>query len=168
MQDAKDAGKPINLAHFGFKGKKSVSLRAIGKKARAMLVANIPGLADLTFAASQTARDQGWVRGLDGRKLWSRSPHSALNLVLQSAGIILMKRAAVIAEDKLAAIMQEDQDYGLVMQVHDELVYEALPEHAERVRDIVQDAIAEAGEQLGFRLPHLGTGKIGQDWSQVH
>lgn len=168
-QDAHEAEKTVNLEYLGLAGKKRVSLSAIGAAARAKVVAGIVGLGPLTALVQDKSRKQKWVRGIDGRKLWSRSPHSALNTVLQSAGAILMKIALVIAEDDLSASgLETDEDYGLVALIHDEIQYEAKPEHAEQVRDIVIDAIRKAGEELDMRIAHLGTGAIGNDWSATH
>lgn len=37
-----------------------------------------------------------YVKGLDGRKLYARSPHSILNTVFQHSGVLCMKRAMVL------------------------------------------------------------------------
>lgn len=44
-----------------------------------------------------------WIRGLDGRKVHVRSPHAALNTLLQSAGAVLSKKWLVLTEEMLLA-----------------------------------------------------------------
>jgi len=56
-------------------------------------------LADLKEKATKywdTTGNKAFIVGLDGRKLWVRSPHAILNVLFQSAGVICMKRAMVI------------------------------------------------------------------------
>lgn len=56
-------------------------------------------LADLKEKATkywETAGNKAFILGLDGRKLWVRSPHAILNTLFQSAGVICAKRAMVI------------------------------------------------------------------------
>lgn len=169
MQDANEAGKPVDADFHGFKPGKKVSLSVLGKSIRKKLIDGIQGLGELTRLVSNKSRQQKWLKGVDGRKLWSRSPHSALNTVLQSAGAILMKEAIVIAQADLEATdLVEDEDYGLVALIHDEIQYEVKEEHGEQVKLIVMEAIAKAGINLEMRIAHLGTGAIGKTWADTH
>ncbi|MCB0627936.1 MAG: hypothetical protein KDC43_29425 [Saprospiraceae bacterium] len=63
------------------------------------------------------AESRGWVPGLDGRKIYIRSSHSALNALFQSAGAIIMKRSMVILDSLI-------QEAGItarkVLDQHDE------------------------------------------------
>lgn len=49
----------------------------------------------------KTTGEKKFIIGLDGRKLLTRSEHSLVNVLFQSAGVICMKRAMVILEDWL-------------------------------------------------------------------
>lgn len=51
----------------------------------------------------KTAGDRKYVLGLDGRRIPSRSEHSILNFVFQSAGVICAKKAMVIHDKMLKA-----------------------------------------------------------------
>ena len=62
-----------------------------------------------------------YLRGLDGRILHVRSPHSALNLLLQSAGAIICKQWIVLTEQMLYEQGLRhgwDGDYAFMAWVH--------------------------------------------------
>ena len=67
---------------------------------------------------------KGFVPGLDGRKIWVRSEHSALNSLLQGAGAIVMKQGLVILHGKL---QKEKLRARFVANVHDEWQIECHP-----------------------------------------
>jgi DNA polymerase I-like protein with 3'-5' exonuclease and polymerase domains len=60
---------------------------------------------------------KGYVPGLDGRKIWVRSEHAALNSLLQGAGAIVMKKAIVLFDE---TVRKNKWDVKLVAWVHDE------------------------------------------------
>ena len=108
---------------------------------------------------------QGSLPGLDGRRVLIRSEHAALNTLLQSAGAIVMKKALVIATNKLA---RYGYPYKLVAQVHDEFQVEVPEEYADRVGAVFRNAIREAGRQLDLRCPLDGEFKVGNNWAETH
>jgi DNA polymerase I len=107
----------------------------------------------------------GSLPGLDGRRVLIRSEHAALNTLLQSAGAIVMKKALVIATQKLATY---GYPYKLVAQVHDEFQVEVPEEYAARVGAVFRNAIREAGRQLNLRCPLDGEFKVGNNWAETH
>ena len=66
--------------------------RRDGKRLRGSFLNNLPSLANLKDRVER-ASQRGYLKGLDDRKVTIRSPHSALNTLLQSAGAIIMKKA---------------------------------------------------------------------------
>ncbi len=170
LQNAHDVGVEIDYAHLGLvSGKKRPSNTAVGEAARELIETKIIGLGDLVNSVKAKARRDGKLKGLDGRPLWVRSPHSALNLILQNAGIVVMKKALQISEDRLLRRgLRPDQDYWLVHWVHDEFQYEATYEAAELVGETVADCITEAGNLLGFRCPLAGAFQVGDSWQETH
>lgn len=162
-----------------------------GAYARSRVVKNITGYAELTEAIAtlisgpivrywvdeegerRPVRDKtkarGWLRGLDGRRLRIRSPHAALNTLLQSAGALIVKKATVIWYDSLIARgLVWGRDFALLAHVHDEIQSEARPEVAAIVGQTFVDAIRQAGESWGFRCPLTGEYKIGNSWAATH
>jgi DNA polymerase-1 len=170
-QDAYKAGKDIDYAGLGIpvKGHRKPANGIVGKALRARLEEGITGLGPLVNGIRAKAKEAGKLRGLDGRTLWIRSEHSALNFLLQSAGIIIVKKAwTFICPELSTRGLVEDRDYGVVMQVHDEFQIEARPEVAEEVGKTVADSIVRAGRELGFRCPLAGDYKIGPTWADTH
>ena len=108
---------------------------------------------------------KGRVPGLDGRKIWVRSEHAALNSLLQGAGAIVMKKALVLLADKIKA---NKWDAKFVANVHDEWQIEAAEAHADEVGRAARQSIIEAGEHFKLRCPLDGEYKIGQNWAETH
>lgn len=125
---------------------------------------NVPAYAKLKQKVARLAA-KGWLQGLDGRKLWVRSEHSALNTLLQSAGAIIAKQWIVNFTKELKV---RKIDYKLVAWVHDEVQIEAKPEYAEEIKQVVIDAAAKAGTNLNFRCPVAAEGKYGKNWYETH
>jgi DNA polymerase I-like protein with 3'-5' exonuclease and polymerase domains len=108
---------------------------------------------------------KGYVPGLDGRKIWVRSEHSALNSLLQGAGAIVMKKALVLFNKK---IRQNKWDVKLVANVHDEIQMETKPEIAEEVGKACVESIKEAGIFFNLFCPLDGEYKVGKSWRDTH
>lgn len=117
----------------------------------------------LERVAKQAAK--GWVPGLDGRRIWVRSEHAALNSLLQGAGAVVMKKALVIFNDKIKA---NKWDVKLVANVHDEFQFECSKDIAEEAGKAAKMSIVEAGEHFKLRCPLDGEYKIGSNWRQTH
>ena len=140
-----------------------------GKRSRAKFLAGLPALGSITERAKQKARVQGYLRGLDGRKIAARAEHAALNTLLQGAGAILMKQALVILDrDLQSSGLDPGVDYEFVANVHDEWQIEALPQHVELIERLAPAAIREAGVQLNFRCPLAGNAGHGPNWAETH
>jgi len=143
--------------------------RVEGAKLRKKFMKALPALAKLTDAVKAKVKAQGWLRAIDGRKLFSRSEHSALNLLLQSAGALIMKKALVLCD----AEMQRrgyipGVHYEFVVNVHDEWQAEVDTDVSEEFGRVSEDAIRLAGEHFGWRCPLGGEAKIGDNWYETH
>jgi DNA polymerase-1 len=135
-----------------------------GKKLLDNFINNTPGLAALKKKISKFM-SKGHLPGLDGRRVWIRSEHAALNTLLQSAGAIIAKQWLVEANKKYK---EHSLDVCLLAVVHDEVVLECVPEQAELVKDLTIQAALDAGVSLGFRCPVGAEGRIGKNWRDVH
>ena len=125
---------------------------------------NLPAFTTLTNNVERSST-KGFLKGLDGRKLFVRSKHSALNTLLQGAGAIVMKQALVIFNN---ALNKEGIDAHFVANVHDEWQVEVDKEHAERVGEIGVAAIVAAGQDLNLNCPLDGEYNVGNNWSETH
>lgn len=113
-----------------------------------------------------------YLKGLDGRLLHVRSPHSALNLLLQSAGALVCKKWIVETERRLLKRGLKhgwDGDFAYMAWVHDEIqVACRTKEIAEIVCEEAQNAMRDAQEFFKFRMQLDTEGKIGKNWCDCH
>ena len=65
-----------------------------------------------------------YVRGIDGRKIYTRSKHSLVNALFQSAGAILMSLSGIIMYKELKKAGLLDKGVIRLLYVHDEYQYE--------------------------------------------
>ena len=151
-----------------------------GKRLREHFFANLPAFADLRSKVSGAA-GRGFLKGIDGRKIYVRSVHSALNTLLQSAGAIVMKEALdiflkYIRSESLAQLRSErggeviNINAHVVANVHDEWQVEVKEE--KNSLDLVGyygvHSIIKAGKNLKLNCPLDGEYKIGDNWSETH
>jgi DNA polymerase I-like protein with 3'-5' exonuclease and polymerase domains len=125
---------------------------------------NTPALKALREKVERLS-SEGWLPGLDGRRLFVRSTHAALNTLLQGAGAIVMKQALVILDSKLRKLSLNAQ---FVVNVHDEFQLEVSQEEADLVGSLAVGSIKEAGVKLGLRCPLDGEYKKGKTWAMTH
>jgi|TARA_R110002096_G_scaffold274293_4_gene468107 DNA polymerase I-like protein with 3'-5' exonuclease and polymerase domains len=135
-----------------------------GQKLKQKFLENTPALAELREKVS-TASKRGYLRGLDGRRLWIRSEHAALNTLLQSAGAIIMKKSLAIFMEYAP---QWKLDYKLLGSIHDEYQIEASDKDAEQVGILMVESIKAAGISFDMKCPLDGDYKIGNNWADTH
>ena len=113
-----------------------------------------------------------YLKGLDGRLLHVRSPHSALNLLLQSAGALVCKKWIVRTEERLIARGLKhgwDGDFAYMAWVHDEIqVACRTKEIADIVCQEAQQAMRDAQAFFKFRMQLDTEGIIGHNWCDCH
>jgi len=135
-----------------------------GKELAENFLKNTPALKKLKDTIAPIVA-KGYVPGIDGRKIWIRSEHAALNSLLQSAGAIIAKQWLVcITEDMEAAKIP----YKLLAWVHDEVQLEVPTKYAEAAGKVVVAAAKKAGEILEFRCPVDAEFSIGKNWYECH
>lgn len=136
-----------------------------GAKARANFEAKVPAYTRLKEDVAESMASRGYLRGLDGRPLYPRSEHAALNTLLQSAGAVVMKEACVCAN--LSFTFQKIP-VKQVAAVHDEYQFMVSPQYAEQVGKLVVQAIKKAGEACSFRCQLDGEYRVGRNWAETH
>ena len=136
-----------------------------GKKSRANFYAAVPDFQKLKDDVEKTVASKGHLKGIDGRVLPIRSPHAALNTLLQSAGAVIMKKACILAHEEYEA---KNIPVAQVAAVHDEYQLICFPQHADEVGKIMVKAIQNAGAAFGFRCPLDGEYRVGKNWAETH
>ena len=139
--------------------------KAEGKRVKQSFLANFGTLKTFRNRITREAEQNGFIKGLDGRKIFIRSAHAALNSLLQGAGAIVMKRALVIFDE---LIKENNLLANCVANVHDEWQVEVLEEEAEQLGQLGVDAIRAAGVYYNLNCPLDGEYKIGGNWSETH
>jgi DNA polymerase-1 len=167
--DTRDQAKTLIYATLYGAGDAKLGAIVGGKETRGRQIRSnfekaVPAYARLVRKVKRIA-GEGSVPGLDGRRVWVRSEHAALNTLLQSAGAIVMKKALVIA---VAKLRDYNYPYKLVAQVHDELQLEVPTEYATRVGVVVRNSIKQAGVEYNLRCPLDGEFRTGLNWADTH
>lgn len=113
-----------------------------------------------------------WIKGLDGRKVHVRSPHAALNTLLQSAGALICKLWIIKTEEMLIEKGLKhgwDGDFAYMAWVHDEIQVGCRDESiAKIVIDTAQEAMRWVGDHWRFRCLLDTEGKMGPNWAICH
>ncbi len=135
-----------------------------GKKLIDSFINNTPGLAELKKKISKLMA-KGHLPALDGRRVWVRSEHAALNTLLQSAGAIIAKQWLV---ESTKLLQEKGINAKLLAFVHDETQWEVKEDQAEEAARLIEQAATKAGEALGFRCPVDAEGKVGNNWRECH
>jgi len=135
-----------------------------GKRIREYFFADQPAFKRLRDRVTKAAA-KGYVKGLDGRRIFIRNTHASLNSLLQGGGAIAMKRALIILNNKAN---KRNLDFKFVANIHDEWQVEVHKAHAEYFGKLGIEAIKEAGDYYNLRCPLDAEYKIGDDWSETH
>ena len=136
-----------------------------GQQLKDTFFSNLPALGDLMQQCQLKSQKHGFLKGLDGRKLHSRSPHSSLNLLLQSAGALVCKQW-LLEMDKL--FKERDLDVQFHAWVHDEVQLSCPPEQADDVGQACQDAMRAVQDHFNFKCQLDTDFNVGQNWAETH
>ena len=136
--------------------------------------ARYPGVREFMERMRETARRQGYVETLFGRRLHAAeinapnqarrqaAERAAINAPMQGTAADLIKRA-MIATD--AWIAQSGLDVRMIMQVHDELVFEVAEDAVDAAREHVRAAMSEVAQLAVPLVVDIG---IGGNWDEAH
>jgi DNA polymerase I-like protein with 3'-5' exonuclease and polymerase domains len=127
-----------------------------------------PAFKTLVDRVKNFAEKNKYLPGLDDRHLTVRSSHSALNLLIQSAGALIAKRALVIFKQLLKDNGLEDK-VKLVLWIHDEFQIQFREDLDEdTIGKYAIQSFKEAGEHYNFKCPITGEFSIGGNWAETH
>ena len=135
---------------------------ADGRRLKDSFKNKFPAYGRLIADIDKTVDAKGFLKGIDGRKLPCRSKHSALNVLLQSAGAVIMKKALVLF------VEMAQKPFEMHANIHDEVQFSCSPEHADELGQCFVDALAEAGKALNFNCPITGEYSVGANWAETH
>ncbi len=140
----------------------------------ALYFSRYPGVRDFMERMRQQAREQGYVETLFGRRLYlndinarnqglrAGAERAAINAPMQGTAADIIKRAMVSVDQWL-------RDSGaparMILQVHDELVFESEAGFTEELRKHVVEHMSQAAQ---LRVPLVVDTGIGSNWDEAH
>jgi DNA polymerase I-like protein with 3'-5' exonuclease and polymerase domains len=112
------------------------------------------------------ASGKGFLKGLDGRKVWMRGQeHKALNTLLQSAGAVVMKKSMVLLDQW---VREEGLDVLKVIDMHDEAQADVAYSSIDRYMELAELSVVKAGEHFNLKVPLAAEAKRGLNWAETH
>ncbi|OZI14442.1 DNA polymerase I [Sodalis-like symbiont of Philaenus spumarius] len=178
-QDQRRSAKAINfgliygMSAFGLARQLSVP-RSEAQKYMTLYFERYPSVLEYMERTRRQASHRGYVETLDGRRLYLPDIYSrngmrkkgaeraAINAPMQGTAADIIKRAMIAIDGWL---QQEATPVRMIMQVHDELVFEVQ-------RDAVEDAKARIKALMEgcFKLdvPLQVDVSVGENWDQAH
>ena len=137
-----------------------------------------PGIRDYMEATKKTARADGYVTTLFGRKchyprINASNPserafneRAAINAPLQGSAADIIRRAMVRMDD---ALMKAGLSARMLLTVHDELVFEAPDDEVEATLPVVAKVMVEAPEPaVKLHVPLRVDAHAAQNWEEAH
>ena len=133
-----------------------------------------PGVRDFMERTRETARQQGYVETLMGRRLYTAeinapnmnrrqaAERAAINAPMQGTAADLIKLAMLAVDDW---IEESGLDVRMIMQVHDELVFEIRADTVDTARDTIRRAMSEVAT---LSVPLVVDVGIGGNWDEAH
>ena len=135
-----------------------------GEELMKRFLSNMPALKEARDNITKLAT-KGKIKGIDGRLLHVRSPHSALNTLLQGAGAVICKLWLINMNKR---IQTSGVDAKLVASIHDEYQYEVSKKDVQKFGSITKDAMKDTEQQLQMKCPLDNEWKEGTTWAQTH
>ena len=150
--------------------KDEIVLRNLGKTAINSFLKGVPALAELKTKIESYILTRQHLIGLDKRVLYCRSPFKGLNVLLQSAGAILMKQVVITIHKNVETNLSlpHGQEWEQVLMVHDEVQLVCNPKYTEQIREQAMLAFPQAQEFFEFLCLIEGDSRVGSDWSATH
>ncbi|MBQ4813441.1 DNA polymerase I [Pseudoalteromonas luteoviolacea] len=134
-----------------------------------------PGVLDYMESTREKAAEQGYVETLFGRRLYlpdikarngarrKAAERAAINAPMQGTAADIIKKAMIKVHQWL--VQQSTDDVKLLMQVHDELVFEVKADKAQAFSEHICTLMSEAAE---LDVPLLVEADYGENWEQAH
>ena len=125
-------------------------------------------------ATKEVAHDKGYVETLFGRRLYLSEINSrngmrrqyaertAINAPMQGTAADIIKMTMINLHE---ALLNSEIDARIVMQVHDELVFEVAEKDIESLTDMVRKEMESAAE---LDVPLLVDIGVGDNWDEAH
>jgi DNA polymerase-1 len=133
-----------------------------------------PGVHDYMDRTRKTAAQQGYVETLFGRRLYlpdintrdvmrrKAAERTAINAPLQGTAADIIKRAMIAVD---AWLQTEKIDARMIMQVHDELVFEVNENQIDKITSVIKEKMSQAAQLSVTLVVDVG---VGDNWDEAH
>ncbi|MBT8088032.1 MAG: DNA polymerase I, partial [Gammaproteobacteria bacterium] len=133
-----------------------------------------PGVKKYMDGIREQARESGYVETVFGRRLYlpeinarnaqrrQYAERSAINAPMQGTAADIIKKAMISVHDWL---QQRSRGARMIMQVHDELVFEIEKDKVDRVRRKVVEIMSAAAR---LKVPLQVEAGVGSNWDEAH
>ncbi|MFQ2625209.1 DNA polymerase I [Aeromonas caviae] len=178
--DMRRSAKAINfgliygMSAFGLAKQLGIG-RAEAQKYMDLYFERYPGVLEYMERTRQQAEAQGYVETLFGRRLYlpdiksrnaglrKAAERAAINAPMQGTAADIIKRAMINVDGWIRGI--EDESIRMLMQVHDELVFEIREEKLEEYIALIKEKMSGAAE---LDVPLVVEAGTGDNWEQAH
>ncbi|GLP97564.1 DNA polymerase I [Paraferrimonas sedimenticola] len=134
-----------------------------------------PGVQDYMERTRKKAAEDGYVETLFGRRLYlpeinarngmrrQAAERAAINAPMQGTAADIIKRAMIQVQGWIDSL--DDDSISIIMQVHDELVFEVREEKLQEYTAKVTEIMADAAD---LDVPLLADADAGDSWDEAH
>jgi DNA polymerase-1 len=166
-------GLIYGMSAFGLAGQLGIE-RSAAQQYMERYFARYPGVAEYMQRTRELAREQGYVETVFGRRLWladiragggprrQAAERAAINAPMQGTAADLIKLAMIAVRGWLRSGKLET---ALIMQVHDELVFEVPEDELDAVKREVPKLMAGVAE---LAVPLVVDVGAGPNWEKAH
>ena len=137
-----------------------------------------PGIRDYMESTKKACREQGYVTTIFGRKchyprITASNPserafneRAAINAPIQGSASDIIRRAMARMDD---ALMQNGLNAQMLLQVHDELVFEVPEAEIEKTIEVVRKVMVDAPHPaLQLKVPLQVDARAANNWDEAH
>ncbi|MDG6874601.1 DNA polymerase I [Glaesserella parasuis] len=165
-------GLIYGMSEFGLANQLGIS-RTDAKKYMELYFQRYPAVQQFMLDIREKAAEKGYVETLFGRRLYLPEINSsnqmrrkaaervAINAPMQGTAADIIK-VAMIGIDQA---VRNCEDIAMIMQVHDELVFEV---KADRVEHYTQLIKAEMEKAIELKVPLIAEVGVGSNWDEAH
>jgi len=166
-------GIMYGISAFGLSQRLKIS-RAEAKKIIEDYFEKFPAISSFIEDTLTAARENGYVETLFGRRRYlpdinskngtvrSLAERTAVNAPIQGTSADIIKLAMINVDRRLKA---EGLKSRMVLQIHDELMFDALPEEVEALQTIVKE---EMENVITLSIPLTVECNYGNNWLEAH
>ena len=167
-------GIPYGISAFGLAQRLGTVSRTEAQAIIDNYFKKFPGIPDYMNQIQEFARDKGYVETITGRRRYLRDINSsnatirsaaernAINMPIQGAAADMIKIAMVRIQNSLT---RQKLQTRMLLQVHDELVFDLAPDEEPAVRELLNDDMKNA---LDLKCPIEIDIGIGDNWLEAH